>query len=283
MNELLTLSGLTKHYDNFTLGPLDLHLPGGAILGLIGENGAGKTTLLRGILGLAKADGGAVSLFGGPADAAARAQVGVVLDECLFHDSLRPRDLNAILAPAFPTWDRDDFFSLLDKYHLPTEQRVKEFSRGMKMKLSLAAALAHRPRLLLLDEATAGLDPVTRNEILDEFLDFIQDEDHSVLLSSHITSDLERVADYVAYLHRGQLVFCDPKDRILRDYGRVVCTARQLEEVDPGDLLRVHRGPYACQGLTAYRRDFAARYPDLVVEPTTLEEIMLLMKEEDEP
>ena len=225
MNELLTLSGLTKHYNNFTLGPLDLHLPGGAILGLIGENGAGKTTLLRGILGLAKADGGTVSLFGGPADAAARAQVGVVLDECLFHDSLRPRDLNAILAPAFPTWDRDDFFSLLDKYHLPADQRVKEFSRGMKMKLSLAAALAHR----------------------------------------------------------GQLVFCDPKDRILRDYGRVVCTARQLEEVDPGDLLQVHRGPYACQGLTAYRRDFAARYPDLVVEPTTLEEIMLLMKEDDEP
>ena len=275
MNELLTLSGLTKHYNNFTLGPLDLHLPGGAILGLIGENGAGKTTLLRSILGLAKADGGTVSLFGGPADAAARAQVGVVLDETTFHDGLSAPQVGSILARLYPGWDGALYQHYLEKFGLTSKKLVKTFSKGMKMKLSLAAAFAARPRLLILDEATSGLDPVVRDEILDEFLAFIQDEEHAILLSSHITSDLEKVADYVTYLHRGRVAVSGAKDELLDTYGKLVCGRSELERVDPALLVGVRSGQFGCEALVKNRRAFARFHPELAVEPVSLEDIMV--------
>lgn len=147
----------------------------------------------------------------------------------------------------------------------------------MKMKLSLSAALAHRPKLLILDEATAGLDPVVRDEILDEFLGFIRDEDHAVLMSSHITSDLEKVADYIAYIHQGQVVLSDSKDNILDSYGRVGCTAAQLAAIAPQDVLRTRRGAFGCEALVQDRAAFARKYPELMVERTTLEDIMLFV------
>ena len=200
-----------------------------------------------------------------------------MLDECFFHDTLRPLDVGRVLAPAYREWDQDLFRSYLDKFGLPEKKLIKEFSRGMKMKLSLSAALAHHPKLLILDEATAGLDPVVRDEILDEFLGFIQDEDHAILMSSHITSDLEKVADYIAYIHRGEVVLSGAKDDIIDSYGRVGCSAAQLEAVDPGDLLRVRRGSFGCEALVADRAAFSRKYPMLLVERTTLEDIMLFV------
>ena len=200
-----------------------------------------------------------------------------MLDECFFHDTLRPLDVGKVLAPAYKNWDGDLFQSYLDKFGLPEKKLIKEFSRGMKMKLSLSAALAHRPKLLILDEATAGLDPVVRDEILDEFLGFIQDEDHAILMSSHITSDLEKVADYIAYIHRGEVVLSGARDAILDSYGRVGCTAAQLETIDPRDVLRTRKGAFGCEALVADRAAFARKYPMLLVERTTLEDIMLFV------
>ena len=280
MTNCIEIKGLCKSYGDFALKDIDLTLPGGSILGLIGENGAGKTTTIKCILNLIRRDAGEIALLGHDnikEEQLAKQDVGIVLDECFFHDTLRPLDVGRVLAPAYKDWDGELFRSYLKKFGLPEKKLIKEFSRGMKMKLSLSAALAHRPKLLLLDEATAGLDPVVRDEILDEFLGFIQDEDHAILMSSHITSDLEKVADYIAYIHRGQVVLSDAKDAILDSYGRVGCTAAQLEAIAPDDVLRVRKGSFGCEALVQDRAAFARKYPMLLVERTTLEDIMLFV------
>ena len=280
MKNAIEIRGLCKSFGDFALDHIDLTLPGGSIMGLIGENGAGKTTTIKCILNLIRRDAGEIAIWGRDnlrEETAAKAGVGVVLDECFFHDSLRPRDLDRVLGPVFPDWDRGLYGDYLDKFRLPANKLIREFSRGMKMKLSLAAALAHRPRLLILDEATAGLDPVVRDEILDEFLAFIQDEDHAILISSHITSDLEKAADYITYLHQGKVVLSEAKDVILDSYGRAAGTAEQLTRVDPADLVRVRRGSFGWEGLVADRAAFRRKYPDVLVEKTTLEDIMLFI------
>ena len=280
MTNCIEIKGLCKSYPDFSLQDVDLTLPGGTIMGLIGENGAGKTTTIKCILNLVRRDAGEITLLGRVSlreERAAKAGVGVVLDECFFHDALRPRDLERILAPVYPSWDNGLYRDYLDKFRLPGKSLVKTFSRGMKMKLSLAAALAHRPQLLILDEATAGLDPVVRDEILDEFLSFICDEDHAILISSHITSDLEKAADYITYLHQGRVALSQPKDELLDRYGRVGCSAADLAAIQPGDLLRVRRGTFGCEGLTADREAFRRKYPGLTVDPATLEDIMLFI------
>ena len=280
MTNAIEIRGLCKSFGDFALDHIDLTLPGGSIMGLIGENGAGKTTTIKCILNLIRRDAGEISIWDRDnlrEERAAKAGVGVVLDECFFHDSLRPRDLDRVLGPVFPDWDRGLYGDYLDKFRLPANKLIREFSRGMKMKLSLAAALAHRPRLLILDEATAGLDPVVRDEILDEFLAFIQDEEHAILISSHITSDLEKAADYITYLHQGKVVLSEAKDVILDSYGRAAGTAEQLARVDPADLVRVRRGSFGWEGLVADRAAFRRKYRDLLVEKTTLEDIMLFI------
>ena len=280
MTNSIEIRGLCKSYEDFTLDHIDLTLPGGSIMGLIGENGAGKTTTIKCILNLIHRDAGEITLLGHDnlaEEKLAKRDIGVVMDECFFHDTLRPRDIDRFLAPVYSHWDSALFSTYLDKFRLPEQKFVKEFSRGMKMKLSLAAALAHHPKLLLLDEATAGLDPVVRDEILDEFLGFICDEEHAILISSHITSDLEKVADYITYIHQGQVVLSEAKDVILDSYGRLACSAGQLERVDPADLVRVRRGSFGCEGLVSDRASFHRKYPDLLVEKTTLEDIMLFI------
>ena len=285
MKNCIEIKGLCKSYGDFSLNNINLTLPGGSILGLIGENGAGKTTTIKCILNLIRRDAGEITVLGHDnirEEKLAKQDIGLVLDECFFHDTLRPRDVEKILAPAYKNWDSDLFRSYLDKFGLPEKKLIKEFSRGMKMKLSLSAALAHRPKLLILDEATAGLDPVVRDEILDEFLGFIQDEDHAILMSSHITSDLEKVADYIAYIHQGEVVLSDAKDAILDSYGRVGCTAAQLEAIAPDDVLRVRKGSFGCEALVKDRAAFARKYPMLLVERTTLEDIMLFVGKGEE-
>ena len=285
MTNAIEIQGLCKSYGDFSLQNINLTLPCGSIMGLIGENGAGKTTTIKCILNLIRRDAGQITLLGQDnlaGETLAKADIGVVLDECYFHDTLRPRDIDRILSHVFSNWDSALFDTYLDKFQLPEGKYVKEFSRGMKMKLSLAAALAHRPKLLILDEATAGLDPVVRDEILDEFLAFIQDEDHAILISSHITSDLEKAADYITYLHQGKVILSEAKDVILDSYGRLACTAKQLETVDPADLVRVRKGSFGCEGLVRDRAAFQRKYRDLLVEKTTLEDIMLFIGKGEE-
>lgn len=280
MKNCMEIQGLCKRYDGFALENVSFSLPGGCIMGLIGENGAGKTTIIKCILNLIRRDGGSVSLLEQDnleRELQIKQEVGVVLDECFFHETLRAKDLEMILAPVYRNWDGALFRDYLKKFHLPEKKYIKEYSRGMKTKLSLAAALAHHPKLLILDEATSGLDPVVRDEILEEFLGFIGDEDHGILISSHITSDLEKIADYITYLHQGQVVITGTKDDILAHYGRVGCTSVELLELAQEDLVRVRRGQFGCEALVSDRAAFHRKYPKLMVEPVSLEDIMLFV------
>ena len=285
MANLIEVQGLCKDYGDFCLDHVDLTLPGGTILGLIGENGAGKTTTIKALLGLIHRDGGTVRVLGrevAAEDPACREDIGVVLDEASFHDPLKAPQVGKILSGVYRNWDAALFDAYLDRFQLPRNKKIKEFSKGMKMKLSIAAALAHHPRLLVLDEATAGLDPVVRSELLDEFLSFIQDEDHAILLSSHITSDLEKAADYVTYLHRGKAVLQGAKDELLDAYGRLVCARADLAAVDPELLAGTRVGQFGCEALVTDRGAFRRRYPHLTVDPVTLEDIMVFTVRGDE-
>lgn len=277
MTNSIEIRGLCKSYRDFALRDVSFTLPGGAIMGLIGENGAGKTTTIKCILNLIDRDSGSITLMGHDnltEEQLVKQDIGVVLDECFFHDTLRPRDLCKILAPVWQDWDSGLFRDYLDKFKLPEKQFIKEFSRGMKMKLSLAAALAHRPRLLILDEATAGLDPVVRDEILEEFLSFICDEDHAILLSSHITSDLEKVADSIAYLHKGRLLFQMDRDELLEKYGVLRCSPEQLEVLDNRLKVATRKTGFTCETLVNDAAAARRALPDAVIDRASIEDIM---------
>lgn len=282
MADLIDVQGLCKDYGDFCLDHVDLTLPGGTILGLIGENGAGKTTTIKAILGLIHRDGGSVQVLGREVTEGSdfREDIGVVLDEIAFHDPLKAPQVGKILAGTYRNWDAPLFDAYLDRFQLPRNKKIKEFSKGMKMKLSIASALAHHPRLLILDEATAGLDPVVRDEILDEFLEFIQDETHAVLISSHITSDLEKAADYVTYLHHGRVALTGAKDELLDTYGKLICGRSDLDRVDRSLLGGIRVGQFGCEALVKDRHAFMRRYPELTVDPATLDEIMVLTEKE---
>ena len=282
MEYAIQVRGLCKNYSSFQLDHISFDLPGGSILGLIGENGAGKSTTIHCLLGLATPNSGEISLLGRPAgDPTLGEDIGVVLDEGSFHGALLSPQVGNILSRVYRTWDSDLFTLYLKRFSLPVDKPIQKFSRGMKMKLSIAAALSHWPKLLILDEATGGLDPVVRSEILDEFLAFIKDEDHAILLSSHITSDLERVADYIAYLHAGRLVLAGEKDALLESHGRLACTRAQLDGVDSSLLGGVRISPFGCEALVKDRREFSRRYPALALDSVTLDEIMVFMGRDD--
>lgn len=278
MENAIEIRHLTKHYKSFQLDDVSFHVPGGTIVGLIGENGAGKSTTIKSILNLIRRDGGEITLLGRDnrtEERAAKEEIGVVLDESMFHDTLSARHVGQILSKLYRSWDAGLFRSYLKKFELPDRRPLKEFSRGMKMKLSIAAAFSHRPKLLILDEATSGLDPVVRDEILDEFLAFISDEEHAILISSHITSDLEKAADYVVYLHKGRVAVQGAKDELLETYGRLVCTKDGLSQVDPGFIVGSRSSRFDCEALINDKRKFQRLYPGLTVEPVSLEDIMV--------
>lgn len=274
MEYAIQTAGLTKDYGSFVLNDINLTLPGGTIMGLIGENGAGKSTLIKCLLGIIRPTAGEVELLGRPA-AQALGEVGYVPDECPFSDTLKVRQIGGFLPGIFPSWDAKLFVDYLEKFELPGEKKIKELSRGMKMKLTIATALAHRPKLLILDEATSGLDPVVRDEILDEFLAFISDEDHAILISSHITSDLEKICDYVTYLHKGRLTVSGAKDELLERYGKVSCSRDELAAIPAELLVGKREGEYGCQALVSDRSALKRLLPGAAVETASLEDIMI--------
>ncbi len=275
----LVVNDVTKRYRDFVLDQVSFSVPCGTIVGLIGENGAGKSTTINAILGLINRDSGNIELLGEAdpqSNDSIRNQIGVVFDGNNYPDVLSARKLNRVLGNIYSAWDERKFFSLLEKMSLPTDKKIKEFSKGMKMKLSIAAALSHNSKLLILDEATSGLDPVVRDDILDMFLEFVQDENNSVMVSSHITSDLEKVADYIVFIHKGKVVFCKSKDELRYKYGIIRCGAAQFDAVDKDEVIAYRKQDYEWEILIADREKAQRKYPKAVIDPATIDEIMLL-------
>lgn len=279
MDAILTVQDLTKRYPDFTLDHVSFTLPKGAILGLVGENGAGKSTTIRAILGLLQKDAGSVAFWGQELTEDAKQlkeDIGVVFDSPSFYETLTPAKIGRISQAAYAQWDAALYQRYLAQFALPANKELKTFSKGMKAKLNIAAALAHRPKLLILDEPTSGLDPVMRDDILDLFLDFVQDEEHAILLSSHITTDLEKVADYIAFLHQGRLVFCNPKDELRYRYGIVRCGAAAFDALDKRELLAWRKCDYQWEALVPDKEAARRRYKDVVVDDASIDDILLL-------
>lgn len=277
MTNALTVSGLTKTYPDFVLDQVSFSVPSGSIVGLIGENGAGKSTTINAALGLIQKEAGQVSVLGREGlDGDTKEEIGVVFDGSNYPEILSPRKLNGVMRNIYRSWDETAYFRLLQQFSLPPDKLLKQFSKGMKMKLAISVALSHHSKLLILDEATSGLDPVIRDDILDMLLDFVQEEDHSILVSSHITSDLEKIADYIVFIHAGKVVFSKPKDELVEQYGILKCGAAQFDALDKADIIAYRKMDYEWQVLVADREKLQKKYPKAMVVPATIDEIMLL-------
>lgn len=277
MNDALIISGLTKTYKDFMLNGVSFSVPCGSIVGLIGENGAGKSTTINAVLGLIQKEAGSICVLGKEQlDNEIKEQIGVVFDGNNYPEIFSTRKLNRVMKNVYHSWEEHTFLNLLNKFSLPTDKPIKQFSKGMKMKLAIAVALSHNSKLLILDEATSGLDPVIRDDILDILLDFAQDETHSILISSHITTDLEKIADYIVFIHEGQVVFSKPKDELIEQYGIIKCGAAQFEALDKSDIIVYRKMDYEWQVLVADRAAMKKKYPKALIDSASIDEIMLL-------
>ena len=273
----IELKGLVKEYPGFRLGGLDLALPSGSIMGLVGENGAGKSTTIKLIMNAIKRDAGSVSVLGvdnqSRAFSGIKEDIGVVLDEAYYPEVLNSRDVGCVMAKTYRHWAPATYENYLQRFGLPQDKAFRDYSRGMKMKLAIAVALSHQAKLLILDEATSGLDPMVRDEILDIFNEYTRQEDRSILLSSHIVSDLEKICDYIAFLHKGQLLLCEEKDRLLEEYALVRLSRERLADLPEDSVVGVESDPYGVRALV--RRDMVPH--DLPLEHTNLEDIILFL------
>ena len=273
----IELKGLIKEYPGFRLGSLDLALPSGSIMGLVGENGAGKSTTIKLIMNAIKRDAGSVSVLGvdnqSRAFSGIKEDIGVVLDEAYYPEVLNSRDVGCVMAKTYRHWEPDTYENYLQRFGLPQDKAFRDYSRGMKMKLAIAVALSHQAKLLILDEATSGLDPMVRDEILDIFNEYTRQEDRSILLSSHIVSDLEKICDYIAFLHKGQLLLCEEKDRLLEEYALVRLSRERLADLPENSVVGVESDPYGVRALV--RRDMVPH--DRPLEHTNLEDIILFL------
>ena len=276
----IEIRGLEKRYPGFEL-QLDLELPQGYILGMIGENGAGKTTVIKALLGMIRPDAGEISVLGHRVDkdfAPVREDIGVVLTEGCLPGSLTAAQLGKVMAGIYKNWDAEAYRGYLAKLSLPADKPCGNYSRGMKMKQAIAVALSHRPRLLVLDEPTSGLDPVVRDEVVELFSDFTRDETHSILISSHIVSDLEKLCDYVAFLHRGRLLLCEDMDALRQRFGLAQLSKRDFDALDPEAVFGHRSSPYGVSAIV--ERSKAPM--GLALEPVSIEDLFILMVREEE-
>jgi len=282
MENILELERVCKTFpkSDFTLDNVSFSLPYGAILGFVGENGAGKTTAIGCILDTIARDSGTVKLFGREmqdADTEMREKIGVVYDGDNFPVYWTAEQLSKVMQGLYKKWDNALFKKYLDDFHLPAKQKIKRYSRGMTMKLAIAAALSHYPQLLILDEATSGLDPIMRDEMLDVFLEFVQEEDHAILLSSHITSDLEKVADYITFIHNGRLIMTVSKNDLAYSYAVMRCRESQFLALDPKDILAYRKRDFQIDVLVPDGKKAQRKYKDVVIDHVSVDEIMLLL------
>lgn len=278
MDNILEVRNLTKQYADFTLDHVSFSIPKGTIMGLIGENGAGKSTTINAILDLIHKDDGTVTFWGQELSSAKQLKedIGVVFDGINFYETLTAAKVGKISQTAYKQWDDRLYREYLNRFQLPTDKEIKTFSKGMKMKLCIAVALSHKPKLLILDEATSGLDPVMRDDILDVFLEFVQDEEHSIMISSHITTDLEKVADTITFIHQGKVLFCKAKDELLYHYGIIRCGAAIFDEIDKSEILAYRKEDYQWNVLVADKEKARRRYRNAVVDDAAIDDILLL-------
>ena len=276
---MLEIKDLSKKYEQFQLQNVNLNLPKGAIMGFVGENGAGKTTTIKLILNMIQKDTGNIKVFGLDHirnEMEIKEKIGVVLDEGFFYENFNSKQINKVMKQMYRNWNESTYTSYLKEFKLPQNKPIKEYSKGMKMKLSIAAALSHNPQLLILDEPTSGLDPIVRNEILDIFMNFIQDEEKAILFSSHITSDLDKIADYITFIHEGKIVFTKTKDE-LNEYGVLKCGLSDAEKIDKKDQIGIRKNKFGCEILVENRGNMKVKYPSYPIDSTTIEEIMLFI------
>lgn len=282
VNHILEIENLKKKYLNsdFELKNVSFSVPCGSIMGFVGENGAGKTTTISTVLNTIRKDSGTIKILGQELtneNICLREDIGVVFDAVNFSDNLTPAKLAKVMQGVYKQWENSIFINLLKQFKLPSDKKIKTFSRGMTMKLAIAIALSHRAKLLILDEATSGLDPIVRDEILDVFLDFVNDENHSILLSSHITTDLEKIADYITFIHDGETILTAKKDDLLYNYGIIRCKAEQFAQMDKSDMLVHRKRDYQTDVLVADKKAIERKYSSVVIDNATIEEIMILL------
>lgn len=275
----LEIKNLTKKFSGFTLDNLNLTLPCGCIMGLIGENGAGKSTTIKLILNMLHKDNGTITILGRDNQDNIRLtkeDVGVVMDEVGIPDCLTAKQVGKVMKHTFRNWDDAEYMRLLEKLSMPDNKPFGDFSRGMKMKLGIAVAMSHNSKLLLLDEATSGLDPVVRDEVVEMFSDFTRDKKHSILISSHIVSDLERLCNYVAFLHKGKLLLCEEKDKLLTEYGVIHCTSEQFKQLNPEAIKHKKETPCGVETIVLK----SAAPAGINISPIHIEELFVFMAKE---
>lgn len=275
---VIEVNGITKKYDGFLLDNVSFNVAKGSIMGFIGQNGSGKSTTINAILNIIRTDSGNIKVFGmdnQKHETEIKKHISAVFDELPFHDELNADALNRIFRDIYFEWNSEIFRSYLDRFQLPRKKKFGQFSKGMKMKLQIAAALSHNAKLLILDEATTGLDPVIRNEILDIFLEFLQDEENSVFMSSHITTDIEKVADSVTFIDKGKILLSGFKDDILNSHGVIKCSKSDFNEIEKSDFISARVTDFGAEVLISDRKKALQKYSGAIIDPTTLEEIML--------
>lgn len=278
MDTILQVENVTKQYPDFKLDHVSFSIPTGTIMGLIGENGAGKSTTINAMLDLVKKDEGRVTFWGKELSSSKQLKedIGVVFDGINFYETLTPEKVGRISSAAYEQWEEQLYYEYLKQFELPLNKEIKTLSKGMKMKLCIAAALSHKPKLLILDEATSGLDPVMRDDIMDIFLDFVQDENHSILMSSHITTDLEKVADYITFIHQGKVIFCKSKDDLRYHYGIIRCGAALFGQIDKEEIIAYRKDDYQWNVLVADKEKARRNYKTAVVDDASVDDILLL-------
>ena len=274
----IEVKDLTKNYDGFTLDHISFSVPRGSVMGFIGQNGAGKSTTIKAILNIIKTDGGEIRLFGKDHikyESEVKEQMAAVFDECPFHDSFKAKQLNIMFKGLYQNWNEELFYQYLERFGLPKNKKIGQFSKGMKMKMQIATALSHGAKLLVMDEATTGLDPVVRNEILDIFREYLSDDKNSILMSSHITSDLDKIADSVTFIDKGKILLTGYKDDILESHGMMKCSAADYQKIDKEDIISARMSDFCVDVLISDRMACKKKYAWANIEKTNLEDIML--------
>lgn len=278
MEAILQVQNVTKQYPNFKLNNVSFSIPKGTIMGLIGQNGAGKSTLIKAILDLIKKDNGNVLFLGKELSSDSfelKEDIGVVFDDINFFETLSPDKIGKISKNLYSRWDEKLYYEYLQKFQLPVKNSIKTFSKGMKMKLSIAVALSHSPKFLILDESTSGLDPVMRDDILDIFLKFVQNKEHSIFMSSHITSDLEKVADYITFIHNGEIIFSKMKNELKHNYGIIHCDIDIFNTIDKSEIIKYRRDNHQYNILVEDKENIKQKYKNIIIDDASIDDILL--------